>query len=227
MRVRILTYNLFWWNLFGRRGGNHGSAGKLIRRAAGAEPFELMAFQECDDTGRVMRDAGLAGEYTYEVRAGLPMAYRTVSWRKLAAGVTDVSEDKPWMSQVWRRRLHWMRLQHRGTGKHIFFANHHGPLPVGSGGTCGGRGTALKMLKAIAENAHTSDLVVLTGDFNAGTSTSTASELETRMHRIFSGRSHGGVDHFFSNCGASTVAETKNLGSGGSDHDALMAIFTL
>lgn len=41
--VRVLSYNLFWWNLFGVRGGNDRSAGRLIESTG---PFDLMGFQE-------------------------------------------------------------------------------------------------------------------------------------------------------------------------------------
>merc|ERR1712226_839896 len=47
MRVKALTYNLFWWNLFNQRRGNGGSAGRLVKDAAGDEHFDIAGFQEC------------------------------------------------------------------------------------------------------------------------------------------------------------------------------------
>merc|ERR1712048_682991 len=114
-----------------------------------------------------------------------------------------------------------VRLQHKQTGKTMFVMNHHGPLPIPSGGKCGGKATAYNMLRKIAENADAQDFIVLTGDFNANGHSHTVWSLERYMHRIFTGSAIGGIDHFFSNCGGAHVVETRNLGNGGSDHDAL------
>merc|ERR1712187_473655 len=76
--------------------------------------------------------------------------------------------------------------------------------------------------------AHVSDLVILVGDFNAQHHSSRIQTLAKHMHKVFSGTSHGGVDHIFSNCGedSATISAT-NIGTGGSDHDALNAVFEL
>jgi len=80
----------------------------------------------------------------------------------------------------------------------------------------------------IGENAYKSDAVFLVGDFNAASWSSRGKALDKHMHRIFSGTSHGGVDHIYSNCGGEEhVVESANLGSGGSDHDAIMSVFTI
>jgi len=47
------------------------------------------------------------------------------------------------------------------------------------------------------------------------------------MHRLYTGASFGGVDHVFSNCGGSHVVSRRNLGSGGSDHDALDVVIRM
>eukprot|EP00928_Gymnodinium_smaydae_P015676 TRINITY_DN15804_c0_g2_i1.p1 TRINITY_DN15804_c0_g2~~TRINITY_DN15804_c0_g2_i1.p1 ORF type:complete len:547 (+),score=71.76 TRINITY_DN15804_c0_g2_i1:78-1718(+) len=49
LRVKVLSYNLFWWNLFGINHGNNGSAGKLIQEHSKPELFDFMGFQECED----------------------------------------------------------------------------------------------------------------------------------------------------------------------------------
>merc|ERR1711865_259843 len=51
--------------------------------------------------------------------------------------------------------------------------------------------------------------------------------LDRFMNRVYTGSSHGGVDHVFSNCAGSMVESTNNLGSGGSDHDALNVVFNI
>merc|ERR1712187_202644 len=76
-----------------------------------------------------------------------------------------------------------------------FFINHHGPLPISVSGGCAGSATAYNILRVIAQNAHPSDLVILVGDFNAQMHSSRIQTLSKHMNRIFSGSSHGGVDH--------------------------------
>lgn len=224
--VKSLSYNLYWWNLFDLRGGAGRSAGRLIAQAAGAEGFDFMGFQECDDRRRVLQDArdeGLQGDYeAIDGGRALAIIYLRSRWELLAQGGEDVGEDAP--SQYYgRRRAHWVRARHWQTGKTVFFMNHHGPLPVSSNGGCTGSATAINILRVIASHAHTRDTVILVGDFNADAESSRIRELDRRLTRVFSGREMGGVDHIYSNCGH--VGVGRNLGKGvgefGSDHDAL------
>eukprot|EP00929_Paragymnodinium_shiwhaense_P055891 TRINITY_DN2797_c0_g1_i2.p1 TRINITY_DN2797_c0_g1~~TRINITY_DN2797_c0_g1_i2.p1 ORF type:complete len:842 (-),score=117.31 TRINITY_DN2797_c0_g1_i2:414-2939(-) len=227
LKVKVLAYNLFWWNLFQRRGGEDGRAGRKIASTSGPEEYDFMGFQECDDVSRVMGDAkrwGLSGDYgTINGGRALAIAYRKSRWTLIASGKEDVGEDNR-QQYYGRRSAHWARFRHRD-GRTAFFANHHGPLPVGKSGGCTGSACAYNMLRMIAENAHKQDLVFFVGDFNAQTWSSRVTSLDKHINRVFSGSSHGGVDHIYSNCGGSHVVESKNLGSGGSDHDALMSVF--
>jgi len=224
--LKVLTYNLYWWNLFGRRHGNGKSAGRKIASTSGPEQYDLMGFQECDHIGRIMGDArnqGLSGDYGL-INGGRALG---IAWRKsrftwLAEGKKDVGEDH--RSQYYgKRSAHWVRLRHND-GQVIFFLNHHGPLPVSKSGGCTGSSTAFNILKVIAENAHVDDVIIVVGDFNAEADSSRIQTLDGYLNRVFSGRSMGGVDHVLSNCAASGTA---NLGKGGSDHDALSVTFRL
>jgi len=229
LRVQALTYNLFWWSLFGRRRGNDGSAGRLIAEAVKAEgaPFDVMAFQEADNIWWPLGDAGLnEDEYSTEGDLGMALVWRRIAWKRLGSGIERIAEDR---SDQWygRRAVLWVRLEHRETKKRLLFANHHGPLPLHSGGLCGGKATAYNILKVLDQKSQPGDLIVLAGDFNAGPSSETVMELERGLHRIFTGKSFGGVDNFFSNCAGPVIFRTRNLGSGGSDHEALLAAFTI
>lgn len=51
----------------------------------------------------------------------------------------------------------WARLRNRETNHTMMFVNHHGPLPVGTGGRCGGEATAFNLLKLIAVEAYMGD----------------------------------------------------------------------
>jgi len=224
--LKVLAYNLFWWNLFGKRHGNGQSAGRKIAETSSPEQYDLMGFQECDDASRVLgdaRDRGLSGDYGL-INGGRALA---IAWRKsrftwIAEGKADVGEDHS--SQYYgKRAAQWVRLRHRD-GQVVFFLNHHGPLPVSKSGGCTGSATAYNILKLIATNAHVGDVIVVVGDFNAQAHSSRIQVLDSYLNRVFTGDSMGGVDHIFSNCAASNTA---NLGSGGSDHDALSAVFTI
>jgi len=224
--VKILTYNLYWWNLFGEqfRKGNGGSAGKLIARGGKGKPYDFMGFQECDDVARVLADAGLQGSHA-GIAGGhaVAIAYRRAAWTKLDDGMDEVGEDRA--DQWWGTRgAQWARFKHASNGRTVFVVNHHGPLPVGTGGRCGPQATAWRILKAIGDHARTGDAVIVVGDFNADAGTATARELGQRLHRVYTGTSFGGVDHVFSSCGGDRVVSKRNLGAGGSDHDALEVV---
>jgi hypothetical protein len=247
VEAKVLSYNQFWWRLYGEWGGADGSAGKLIRAHA---PYDFMGFQECADVGRVLGDAGLAHEYTtYVGRNAVAIAWKTSDWRNVSAGSRDVAEDGRHQYYGYREVV-WARLEHRATGKMVFFMTHHGPTPIETaGGFCGPEATAYNILKVIAERAHNGDTVVLNGDFNARApqpefdtiaNTSTLEVLERHMNLLYRGSVFRGIDNFYTNC--ATALETANLGLGdidtlvwhrgqmvygGSDHDALTVTMRL
>jgi len=225
VNIKVLTYNLFWWNLFGIRGGMQQSAGRLIRQNG---PFDLMAFQECDDVNRILADTGSGNEYgRFGGIHAVSTAWRETEWELLAQGSEEVAEDHK--SQWYGRRgVVWVRVRHSATGAIVFFADHHGPLPVGfpGGGFCGPEATAYNILKVISNNAHKGDAIILTGDFNAPKGSRTHSALSEYLSHQYQGNSFGGVDNFYSNDCAVKV-DGQNLGTGGSDHDALSVTFTV
>merc|ERR1712217_955673 len=60
--VKVLTYNLYWWNLYGQRHGNQNSAPKNMANFAKDKPYDVFGFQECEDINLVtqgMKDAGI------------------------------------------------------------------------------------------------------------------------------------------------------------------------
>eukprot|EP00929_Paragymnodinium_shiwhaense_P036675 TRINITY_DN1961_c0_g1_i1.p1 TRINITY_DN1961_c0_g1~~TRINITY_DN1961_c0_g1_i1.p1 ORF type:complete len:419 (+),score=77.15 TRINITY_DN1961_c0_g1_i1:78-1334(+) len=227
-RIKVLSYNLFWWNLFERRRGENGRAGRKIASTSSPEPYDFMGFQESKDVDRVMRDArshGLPDEYktlslVWEDRA-LGMAYRN-TWTLLENGHQDVGEDTR-QQYYGKRAVLWGRFQHQD-GHTAFFINHHGPLPVSASGWCAGSATAYNIMRVVAEHAKPRDALILVGDFNAQPHSSRVQALDKYMHRVFSGNSMGSVDHIYSNCAGDAVLKKENLGTGGSDHDALSVV---
>lgn len=152
------------------------------------------------------------------------LAYRQSAWSLLSNGTRNVGEDR-WDQWYGTRAGMWVRLQHKETGQGVIFVNHHGPLPVDTGGMCGGEATAFNLLKLIASSAQADDVIILVGDFNAGPQAQTLRSLQNRMHPLHTGKSFGGVDNVFSSC--PNVVGKRNLGSGGSDHDALETVLQL
>lgn len=238
IQVKVLTYNLFWWHLFGVQKGNDGSAGKTIAKGAliDAEDFDLMGFQECENVWTVLEDGGLKEKYdAYQGNHSICIAYKKDVFFPLGVGQVDVAEDR---QDQWygRRAVQWFRLAHKASGRTVFFMNHHGPLPVDTGGVCGGPATAYNIVRVAKEHMEPDDAFILTGDFNSDSTSTEITTLNTLVHEVTHGKAFGGVDHIYSNCagtgvkrsdGTDSVIRAMNLGGGGSDHDALMAEFYL
>jgi len=230
-KVRLLSYNLYWWSLMAIRATNGGAPFKIIDDSARSMPYDLMAFQECEDPQFVLEKAGLLEDYMSfgglgTITTAICMAFRRKSWELLSHGSGLVAEDA--RSQYYgKRAAQWMRLRHHGTGKTILFMNHHGPLPVNSGGSCGGLSTAYSLLKLIQWHAEDGDAVVLVGDFNANAASPTVRHLGRRLNQVFTGTALGGIDHVFTNLGSSSIISNENLGNGGSDHDALSVVLEM
>eukprot|EP00440_Ansanella_granifera_P052190 gb/GFBE01056585.1/.p1 GENE.gb/GFBE01056585.1/~~gb/GFBE01056585.1/.p1 ORF type:complete len:585 (+),score=93.02 gb/GFBE01056585.1/:1-1755(+) len=223
MQVKVLSYNLFWWHLYKVEGGRGNSAGNLVKGSMRPH-YDVMGFQECEDPVRVLGPVGLLEEFTaFQGTHAICMAYRTAAWSLVAKGETDVAEDMK-TEFYGSRGTQWMRLQHKATGRMLFFVNHHGPLSVNSGGLCGGQATAYNLLAIMARHAQVGDTLVLVGDFNANAASRTIQSLWPHLHHVYNSKSFGGVDNIFSNVNRAAVVHTTDLGSGGSDHHAISAV---
>eukprot|EP00929_Paragymnodinium_shiwhaense_P092013 TRINITY_DN5188_c0_g1_i1.p1 TRINITY_DN5188_c0_g1~~TRINITY_DN5188_c0_g1_i1.p1 ORF type:complete len:748 (+),score=148.13 TRINITY_DN5188_c0_g1_i1:120-2363(+) len=238
-RVKVLTFNLFWWMLFKRQGG--GGALRLLAHSSFDEAYDFLVFQECDDIHGLLAKAkqhGMHEDFSVESlvlgNRAIAMAYRKSIWSVLTTGQEDVGEDDK-KQYYGKRSVQWARLQHRKNGMVVFLVNHHGPLPVSYGGGCTGSACAYNILRVISQNAHAGDNIILAGDFNAKPTSTRVQALDHYLHRVYSGTTHGSVDHVYSNCNGARIKEVKNYGSGrsydnhgaahGSDHDALSVIF--
>jgi len=223
MQVKVLVYNLYWWSLFKKRGGNRGSAGKLIRQHS-QHRFDFMAFQECFNIGWVLGDAGLENEYElHQGPYGKCLALHRATWEVAKTGHTVVAEDTYW-NWFGRRGVQWMRARHRESGKHLFFMNYHGALSVNSGGKCGGWITAHSLLKVVKDEGQRGDTVIFVGDFNSNLASTLLQELRKYLLHVYSGLVFGGVDNVFSNVASKSIVSTQTLGRGGSDHDAISVV---
>lgn len=240
---RVMTFNLFWWQLFdqGKQGGgasgfhrsttgNEGT--KLIASSHQETPYDVMGFQECEDAPWVLEMAGVAQEFDIFRDRACCFAYRKTHWEVIPPGhgSTFVSMDH----QFWKRPAQWMRLKNRATGKTAFFMNHHGALPINSGGACGPKSMAWELLHIITKNARPEDAVVLVGDFNADMSAPIIKLLSTLLKHSYGGQStegahqsFGNFDHVFSNMDPAAMVNAAPVGFGGSDHQMLRVDFKI
>jgi len=231
MSIKVLSYNAEAWYVIEERGGNDNSVAQLIEEGG---HFDFIGLQEFSNPwhglSRPGFDAGnLMKDYAF-IRAelggpmGSTIGFRNGSWDLLARGQRYVAED---LTGAGKRIAFWARFKHSVSGDTVFFMNHHGPLPVDSGGACGGLVTAFNLLTVVNESANVGDAIVLVGDFNAGQESETISELSRVLHKSASGSVLGGSDNIFSNLCSANVLHSDSLGSGGSHHEAVFAEFHL
>lgn len=236
-QIKVLTYNLYWWNLFKEGKGRDGMAGKNMAAFAKDMTYDLMGFQECEDVSWPLRDAKAAGMTgNFEPMAwdhAICLVYNSDTFDLITKGQGDVAEDQK-AQYYGKRGAMWVRLNHKATGKKVFFMNHHGPLPVNSGGICGAEGTAYNLLQMVAKNAMVGDKIFLVGDFNAWSNDPQGAELSEIGHidchfpHVFSNpvvEDVWGIDNFFAAC-AKPVNKTV-MGQGGSDHFALNVVYEI
>jgi len=191
-----------------------------------------MGFQECNEPYQVLWAAGLDKQYAAKhTWSNMCIAYRKKTWELLDAGHEVVAQDAHWGGpgqNYGQRMAMWMRLRHKENGQIVFFMNHHGPLPLSSGGDWGGPTTARKLLNVIRRNATDGDAVIFVGDFNSNLESMTIKQLNCRLLRVISGTApEPGLDHIFTNIDEPQVIDKRVLGMGGSDHHAIMATFDL
>jgi hypothetical protein len=180
-----------------------------------------MALQRCDNVDEVL-DEVRPGQYIgFQTIGHLCTAIRMSQFGLISQGEAVIGEDGGSDYQVGNRSAAWVRLRHTVTDRIVFFVNYQGPTPLNSGGACGTRNVALRLLNLITSNGRPGDTVVLAGDFNANEDSETVRELKERLKVANVGTAQGGTDLVFTNQDGVVVANATNLGCGGSDHDAL------
>jgi hypothetical protein len=215
-KVKVLSYNLFWWNLYLQRKSNGNSAGRLMKSIL---PIDVFGFQECEDIFRIMGDLG-DHYHTFNAGRALGMSFDRYQWEIKYSKSIDVGEDiHP--QYFGKRSVGMIYMKHKHSDKHLLHVNHHGVLPVNTGGLCKSESVAYNILKNIGANAKENDLIIVTGDFNCNHDSPTIKILETYLNKHVSSTSFSGVDHIFSN--SNNIGVTKILPESGSDHQPIMA----
>lgn len=219
--MQVVSYNLYWWCVsdeYENCGQYAGGAGfnMLYSKIKENEPFDLIGFQECDSVSQVIGGIGLSGRFDYYAAPGdAPMAWDNQKYSQIGGpGQVWVAND-----QYGDRYMNWVRLQVKATGQTIFFANSHGPL----NGCPNDLGT--RYIDGINVNKQATDTVVLTGDFNCGSSTAAITTLSGSLQNAATGDSFGGADHIFTSFGVG-VQWQGHVSGAPSDHSLLKAVLS-
>lgn len=214
----IVTQNLYWWNLFGQR---HG--GNFFQVFGGYGPFDIMFFQECDHVNQITSGLGLSSTFTtYGPAKAVALAWRHERFHVLEKGWRNVGEDS--RSQYYgKRAVVWARLQDKrpeSHGRTLWIGSHHGPLPVNTGGQDGGQTVADNIMKLISDTRRDGEAVILAGDFNADSNSSTIKALRAAG---LNDRADDWVDHVFTlELGDATTTIVRDTGS---DHRGIKMSF--
>lgn len=178
--LTVVSYNMYWWHV-----SEFNDWNLIYDRLRSVENFDIIGFQETDDVRAVLSNIGLASWQSYV--AACPIAWNPAVFDLLEGPAhVDVAQD------AWTRQLAWVRLQHKASGKQLFWANTHGPL--GCDDSYG-----QNMLAAMKSNSKEGDHFVMTGDFNCATHHQSMIDvmafLPLSVHGAYP---DGGVDHILS-----------------------------
>ena len=219
----VVTQNLFWWNLFGERGGWH-----FFDAFGGYGPYHLLFFQECDDVNHIKNGLGYYDLSTYSPCHAVAMAWSNSRFTEISKGYEDVGEDGP--SQYYGTRcLVWARLQDKVSNKIVFAASHHGPLPVDTGGKTGMPSVAQRINEVITQNMQSGDTVILGGDFNTNLHSWPTTVSILRDTYNYNIRASDGLDHILTKGNALDATPQKTIipaSQTGSDHNGIKLVWS-
>ena len=194
-----------------------------------------MGFQETENVGRVLADGGLNHDHNgQQFGSALAIAWDRNQFTPHEAGYEKIGSDRP---GLWGDRyMAWKRFTHHATGKKVWFATLHGPLPFETGGATGNHATTQKILDIKNRSSHAGDLTIIVGDFNSNYGASNSNIialLSQQMDRVRTDqdgqrnnpKNPNGwhVDNIFLNKGVDAGSWAWSMGTGGSDHPLMKA----
>lgn len=150
------------------------------------------------------------------------IAWNESRFRKLDDGIFWVARDQTVSNFSPERFLSYVRLQDRATGKTIFAANHHGPLNIDTGGLHGPDSVASNINNGINGRKRSGDIVILGGDFNAGSGFRTMTALRGKGYRMVASE---WVDHILTN-NLNSSSSPSTIDGTGSDHKGVKVRWT-
>jgi hypothetical protein len=204
---------LYWWNV-----KEHGRWGDILRRIGDEGPFDLIGFQECENVGWILQNAGLSG-FSYYTGPNKPSANPApLAWNRAAflkmdgPGYKVVAHD-----EFGARVMTWVRLRHLATGANVYFANTHGPL-----NNCDSQ-LGRDWSASVSDTKQPGDIAFMTGDFNCWTGTNAMNML----HSIFSHRIESNIDQILADAVPHEGTWGGRRDGWPSDHPLVKGTFTL
>jgi len=170
-QLRIVSYNLYWWNAFGQESWKSQGICDNIRYNLGADSLGM---QECDDPGQIQSRAG--GYYAAsDFAGGQGVSVRPGMFSVEARGSQDLYATGYWGP----RFATWTKLRHTASGRSYWHFNTHWCVQdCDANKRYTGARNMMNKIRELAGN----EPVVITGDFNA-----------------FGGQGEPGIQHFLQN----------------------------
>jgi endonuclease/exonuclease/phosphatase family metal-dependent hydrolase len=161
VRVKVVSYNIYWWNAFGQNPANGRKITDNIRYTLRPD---VLGLQECDSPSLIQSRTGYARASTFSGSQGVMV--RPGLFTVGDEGSRDIGATGKWGP----RYVTWAQLTHRQSGRTFWHFNTHWCVHSGNGQKCSAdkRYTgARNMLRVVRERAGGAP-VIITGDFNAG-----------------------------------------------------------
>jgi len=158
--VKVVSYNLFWWNAHNQNPWKFQSIADNIKDTLQADTLGL---QECDSASVIRDRTGYEAASPFEGAQGVVV--HPGRFRVGRTGARDIQATGKWGP----RYVTWAELTDLGSDRTFWHFNTHWCVHNGNGRTCNSdvRYTgAQHMLDAIRQEAGSAP-VVITGDFNA------------------------------------------------------------
>jgi len=158
--VRVVSYNLFWWNAFDQNAWKSNHITANIRDTLQAD---VLGLQECDSSSLIAERTGYSSASPFQGAQGIMVKSEAIQVGP--SGSRDIEATGKWGP----RYVTWARMTHKQTGWTFWHFNTHWCVHTGNGRTCNSNTRyegARNMLSIIQEVAGDAP-VVITGDFNA------------------------------------------------------------
>jgi len=161
IEVKVVSYNLYWWNAFGQNPWKGTRVSNNIRDSLQAD---VLGVQECDDPSLIQSRTGYAPASPFKGAQGVlikPSLFEVGN-----TGFSDLQATGKWGP----RYVTWAQLTHKASGRTFWHFNTHWCVHSGNGRTCSAqkRFTGAQNMLAVIRQQAGSAPVVITGDFNAG-----------------------------------------------------------
>eukprot|EP00930_Biecheleria_cincta_P002754 TRINITY_DN103750_c0_g1_i1.p1 TRINITY_DN103750_c0_g1~~TRINITY_DN103750_c0_g1_i1.p1 ORF type:complete len:591 (+),score=76.80 TRINITY_DN103750_c0_g1_i1:73-1845(+) len=159
--IKVVSYNLYWWNAFGQ---NPWKGSKITDNIRNNLRPDVLGLQECDSPGTIQSRTGYERASKFSGAQGVMV--KPDIFTVGDSGSQDIGATGKWGP----RFVTWARLTHKASGRSFWHFNTHWCVHSGNGRTCSAskRYTGAKNMLEIIREKAANEPVIITGDFNAG-----------------------------------------------------------